>query len=180
MMSDNIVKTRLTDEDKAKWQQFCHTNGFSEAKMLKMMINKIAPDIANVTDIKIGKNNKVTIRLSKNDAEKLLNQAKEEGYITTTNWVTSCVLANLHREPILSKPEIQALRESNRYLAAIGRNLNQMTRVLNIDFRQSNKVTREMIEELNSRLENHKAEVSKLIDKNCKRWEIDDDEQGAA
>ncbi len=179
-MNRNTVKTLLSDLEKQNWQQFCDDCGISQSNMLRMMINKVTPDTGCDDDFKEVKTDHVTIRFTNKLLKRISHQAKSEGYLSQSNWIRASVMANIFREPVLSQDEVQALRESNRYLAAIGRNLNQMTRVLNIDFRQSNKVNREFIEELNRRIENHKDEVSKLIDKNCRRWEIEDDEQGAA
>ena len=172
-MTKQTVKTRLDDEDKEKWQQFCHHNGMTESGMMRFMINKVLPDIAREEDFHPAKSNKITIRLSDFDMQKLTTQAIEEGYLSRTNWVTACVTANLTRVPVLTDEEIKVLRESNRELAAIGRNLNQIARALNIDFRHSDKITREMIQMLDNKIIDHKAKVNTLINKNCRRWELE-------
>ncbi len=172
-MSQHTVKTSLNDEDKEKWQQFCNYNGMTESGMMRMMINQMLPDTASDSDFNQAKSNKVTIRLSEHDMQKLTTQAREEGYIHRTSWATACILANLTRTPVLTSAEIKTLRESNRQLAAVGRNLNQIARVLNIDFRHSDKVTREMVEILDSKFEAHKESVNTLINKNCRRWELE-------
>ncbi|WP_243637442.1 plasmid mobilization relaxosome protein MobC [Parashewanella curva] len=66
--------------------------------------------------------------------------------------------------------ETDALKESNRQLAAIGRNLNQIARVLNIEFRHSDKITAEMIELLVDRIDQHSTKVEDLIQQGHKRW----------
>lgn len=62
------------------------------------------------------------------------------------------------------------MRESNRELRAIGKNLNQVTRVLNIEFRESDKLKREAIEALAVRIEQHKDQVASLLSRNLNRW----------
>ncbi|RLV58113.1 plasmid mobilization relaxosome protein MobC [Parashewanella curva] len=171
-MVKHTVKTSLDDEDKEKWQHFCHLNGLTESGMVRMMINQVLPDIACNDEFNHAKSNKVTIRLSDHDIQKLTTQAQQEGYIHRTSWVTACVQSNLTRSPVLTKEEIKALRESNRQLAAVGRNLNQIARVLNIDFRHSDKITKEMIEVLDNKINEHKAIVNNLISQNSKRWNL--------
>ncbi|RJY17462.1 plasmid mobilization relaxosome protein MobC [Parashewanella spongiae] len=144
-----------------------------ESGMVRMMINQVLPDTGNDEELHQAKSNKVTIRLSEHDIQKLTTQAIEEGYVYRTSWVTACVTANLTRTPVLTNEEIKTLRESNRQLAAVGRNLNQIARVLNIDFRHSDKVTREMIEILDNKISDHKTMVNTLINKNCRRWELE-------
>ena len=176
-MAKHTVKTRLNDEDKQKWQQFCHANGMTESGMMRFMMNQVLPDIASNDEFNEAKSHKVTIRLSEHEMQKLTTQAVEEGYIYRTSWATACVMTNLTRIPVLTQDEIKTLRESNRQLAAVGRNLNQIARVLNIDFRHSDKVTREMIEVLDNKFEVHKAMVNNLINKNCKRWELEQNDE---
>ncbi|WP_238966468.1 plasmid mobilization relaxosome protein MobC [Vibrio alginolyticus] len=70
----------------------------------------------------------------------------------------------------MSESEIAALRESNRELAAIGRNLNQIARTLNIEFREGDRLKLEAVEALTARIEQHKDSVATLINKNMNRW----------
>ena len=172
-MVKQTVKTQLSEEDKQKWQQFCQANGMTESGMMRFMMNQVLPDIASNDEFNEAKSNKITIRLSDHEMQKLTTQAVEEGYIYRTSWATACVMANLTRTPVLTEGEIKALRESNRQLAAVGRNLNQIARVLNIDYRYSDKFTREMIQVLDAKFEKHKAMVNDLINKSCKRWELE-------
>ncbi len=174
-MTVSIAKTQLTEIEKANWKQFCQLHGMSESEMLRMLINRVSPEAANTSYFKENKTNKITIRLSNENHKKLSHRAKTEGYITQTSWVTSAVMSNLFREPILTNEEMTVLRDSNRQLAALGRNLNQITRVLNIEFRQSDIVTKEMIEVLNERIEEHKAKVYQLLNKNRNRWNVVDE-----
>ncbi len=178
-MGDNVVKTRLSDTEKSNWQQFCKDSGISQSNMLRMMINKVSPEAGNDCDFYELKTDRVSVRLTQHCLEKLKQQAHAEGYLSQSNWVRASIMANLCREPVLTEDEIYTLRESNRQLAAVGRNLNQIARVLNIDFRHSDKITRDMIEVLDNKLETHKAMVNNLITKNCKRWELDDDQNSA-
>lgn len=64
---------------------------------------------------------------------------------------------------------MNTLRHSNRQLSAIGRNLNQITRVLNTDFRFSDKVDKELVNGLKEQIELHVAKVVSLIDRSNER-----------
>ncbi|RLV58104.1 plasmid mobilization relaxosome protein MobC [Parashewanella curva] len=167
------TEVHLEPDEKSHWQEYCRSHSMSEAQMLRMLINKASPLAANTDNFKESRTNKVTIRLDSQNHKKLSMLAKEEGYFSQTNWVTSTVLAHLHRSPVLSVEEMQVLRESNRQLSAIGRNLNQIAKVLNIEFRESDKITKEMIEMLSHRIDKHKDKVYTLLDKNRTRWSID-------
>lgn len=166
------VVTRLQDDEKTAWQNFCRDRSISESDMLRMMIKKISdgepPEKSSTQDEK--KSEKITIRITGKDKFRIIKRAKKEGYPSRTSWVTSLVLAALHREPVLTQDEITALRESNRQLAAIGRNLNQLVRALNSDARATNRITRAEIKDLADQIEEHKANVATLLNQNLNRW----------
>lgn len=169
------AKTTLSDSEKSDWSEFCHAAGESEAVMLRRMILKVsAGTVPSVTSNREEpKTGKVTVRFTDQEKVALLSKAELEGYGNPTRWATAVLRAALHREPVLTDSEIAALRESNRQLAAIGRNLNQVARALNIEFRESDKLKREAIERLVERIEQHKGLVSGLIDRNLNRWGSD-------
>ena len=162
----------LTEIEKQNWREYCLEQGSSEADMLRMLIHQLAPDATNTDGFKEIKCNKITIRLSDENLNKLSYRAKTEGYTSQTHWVTASVLSNLHREPILTTDEMACLRNSNRQLAAMGRNLNQIARVLNIEFRESDKITKYMIENLSTQIDKHTEKVYQLLNKNRTRWNI--------
>lgn len=170
------AKTSLSDDEKKVWSHFCETAGKSEAVMLRQMILKVVTGVVPDEFSPRGepKTGKVTVRLTESERVKMLDRAKREGYSNATSWTTAIVRASLHQEPVLTNDEVAALRESNRELAAIGRNLNQVARALNIEFRESDKLKQEAIEKLAERIEQHKDQVAALLTRNMSRWEEDD------
>ena len=162
----------LTEIEKQNWREYCLNQGSSEADTLRMLIHQLSPDASSLDGFKEIKSNKITIRLSNENLQKLSYRAKAEGYTSQTHWATASVLSNLHRQPILTTDEMACLRNSNRQLAAMGRNLNQIARVLNIEFRESDKITKYMIENLSKQIDKHTEKVYRLLDKNRTRWNI--------
>ncbi|MBM7074488.1 plasmid mobilization relaxosome protein MobC [Shewanella sp. 202IG2-18] len=171
-MVNHVVKTRLTDEEKENWLLYCQSSGISQSDMLRMLINRSSPIAKLATPFHAVKSNKVTVRLSEHALQMLQEQAKYEGYLNQSHWVRAAILSKLNNKPVLSVKEIDALNASNRQLAAIGRNLNQIARVLNIEYRHSDKITREMIERLQAKFEQHIASVDQLVQQNSKRWGV--------
>ncbi|PMR77774.1 plasmid mobilization relaxosome protein MobC [Billgrantia endophytica] len=168
------VEARLTDTEKKSWTQFCRANGLRESDMLRRMIQRVAGKAEKAEDQKVEtRSRKLTIRLSPTQDRWLAQRAHKEGYPSRTSWLTALVLAELHREPVLTDDEISALRESNRELAAIGRNLNQVARAINIEFRESEKLKQDAIEKLIERIEQHKDLVASLLSRNMNRWRDD-------
>ncbi|MCZ2719968.1 plasmid mobilization relaxosome protein MobC [Erwinia amylovora] len=166
-----IVK-RITPEQKVIWQNFCKDRGISESDMLGLLIEKVtAGQIINPSKgLEEPRTGKVTIRVLPEDIERMTIRAKTEGFPSRTTWLTNLVMATLNKAPVLTDTEINSLRESNRELAAIGRNLNQIARALNVEFRESDRLNREAIEALSSRIEQHKDVVAQLLNRNLNRW----------
>lgn len=174
------VEARLTDAEKKAWSQFCQDGGLRESEMLRRMIQRVAgideaesAEPASDDQEEETRTRKLTIRLSPSQERRLTQRAQQEGYPNRTSWVTAMVLAELHQEPVLTDAEVAALRESNRELAAIGRNLNQVARALNIEFRESDKLKQEAIEALGERIEQHRDQVAGLLSRSLNRWRED-------
>ncbi|EKF9266343.1 plasmid mobilization relaxosome protein MobC [Escherichia coli] len=170
-----IVKT-VTEEQKKAWKGFCDDQGISESDMLGLMIEKVTGGkIAfGSKGLKENKTDKLTIRLSARDKDRITERAKAEGFTSRTAWLTAVAMANLNREPVLTESEIQALRTSNRELAAIGRNLNQIAKVLNTEFRESDKLNRQAVLALSEKIDSHREEVAGLLQRNLNKWGIDE------
>ncbi|RLV58249.1 plasmid mobilization relaxosome protein MobC [Parashewanella curva] len=166
------IEVLLSDNEKSSLKHYCSSKGLTASCLIRSLLRQTSQEVANAGDFRELKTNKITVRLSSFNLSLLAQRAKSEGYVNQTNWASACILAKLHRSPILSVEEMQVLRESNRQLSAIGRNLNQIAKVLNIEFRESDKITKEMIEMLSHRIDKHKDKVYKLLDKNRTRWGV--------
>lgn len=171
------TETRLSNDEKKDWQRFCRDHSTTEADMLRQMINRVSSGKESKEIPEPGcdekKTEKVTIRMTGENKNLLIEKSRQEGYSNRTAYVTSLVLAALRRQPVLSLEEISALRESNRQIAAIGRNLNQLVRMLySDDFRALNRLTRVEVKMLAQQVEEHKKNVANLLEKNMNRWEL--------
>jgi hypothetical protein len=66
--------------------------------------------------------------------------------------------------------ELAELRESNRQLAAIGRNLNQIAHAVNIDFRGRARLTGQSLEQLHAAVMREQKAVKALASGTLGRW----------
>jgi len=173
MSKDTRIQRRATPEQKARWLAFCEEKGVSESEMLGLLIDKVTGGRTGfvMPAPKEPRTEKITIRLTPSDMTAAGERAKTEGFPSRTKWLTRLALATLDSDPVLNDVEINTLRESNRELAAIGRNLNQIARVLNTDFRESDRVTRAAIGRLTEQIEEHREKVSALLNRSLNRWE---------
>ena len=86
-------------------------------------------------------------------------------------WVIDAVRTSLTKQTQFSMKEIDVLGESNYQLLSIGRNLNQITKVMN-EGRQSS-VTISYIQQLGKIIDTHTEKVSYAIRASLERWKIE-------
>jgi len=97
-------------------------------------------------------------------------RAKAKG-MKFSRWVAALVQSNLMHDAVLSTDEIQLLNASNRELAAIGRNLNQIAKALNERFHETDRIKLEHLNELNKAIEQHDKTIRRLIRASQQSWE---------
>ncbi|KVC24235.1 hypothetical protein WI69_01930 [Burkholderia diffusa] len=85
-------------------------------------------------------------------------------------WIVAAIRAQLGNGPQLGQYELEQLSRSNSLLLAIGRNLNQIARVLNSTRESQSVDLTTAIESLTKQVEAHTMEVSTLIRANVERW----------
>jgi hypothetical protein len=161
-------------------------HGLTESELLALVIN----GVINKTDNKIipnflphGKN-----LLTKFDAELIpitfkmprflttaaKEKAKAQG-MTTSRWIKSLVQSNLIQPPVLIDSAIIAVRESNRELAAIGNNLNQIARRLNETVLKTDMVRVELIKDVETSIDKVRLSIDELIRVSCNGWRVDNE-----
>lgn len=97
-------------------------------------------------------------------------RAKSKG-MKFSRWIAALIQSNLMRDTVLSTDEIQMLNASNRELAAIGRNLNQIAKALNERFHETDRIKLEHLNELNKAIEQHDKTIRRLIRASQQSWE---------
>jgi hypothetical protein len=83
------------------------------------------------------------------------NKRAEIYGIKRAQWIRNLIQANLTKEPVLLDASINELRTANRELAAIGRNINQLTKALNrsIELDFNDQVSHQHLIELKTEIE---------------------------
>jgi len=167
------LKLTLSSEDKDAWMDFCKKKGLSSAAMIRKLIKESTGGVVGGSAERLEdvKNKRVSVRLSDKDFSNLTKRAKLEGFPSRPSWLKALIYASLDKEVVVSDKEILILDKSIRELMAIGRNLNQIARVLNIDFRNQHELTKELIEELIGKIDLHTDKVAELIQRSISRYE---------
>lgn len=166
-----IVKAEVSNEAHKNWMDYCSAKDTKSAVLLRRYIEGItAGDIpAHSETVKDTKGRAIKIAFSKKDYAAISERVKREGASSRPSWIKKIVIAELDKAPIFNNQQLQVLDESCYELNAIGRNLNQIAHQLNIDFRDSNQITRELIEGLEKKIEKHTRLVYELINQSVRR-----------
>ena len=137
---------RVTPEFKAIFNKVAESKGLTESEFLRQVMRAAVADSAAGASIEkeprtaagavveLDPENAATAQVTIRMAQFLLDGVKARAKaheMSTSRWIVSMIQSNLTRHPVVTTPQILALREHGRELAAIGRNLNQIARSMN-------------------------------------------------
>lgn len=150
---------------KDRLHRYADANGVSAAAVIKAVIDRLptpaAEPPAGAAD---PGTSQVNVRLPDAALANLDERVRSAGFLNRTTCARSLLLHALDGDPPLSDPEIQALRESRRELAALGRNLNQIARSLNTD-NDAEGPTADLLQTTRDSINAHRQAVNAVIRK---------------
>lgn len=90
-------------------------------------------------------------------------------------WVGALVQSNLLRSPVMTVGQLVELQRTNRELAAIGRNLNQIARNLNLAPSEFERVRLEILSDLDAKLTANRVAIRRLVQDAQRSWSLSDE-----
>jgi len=174
-MTQKAIQTRVSPEVGQAFKALAEEHGTSETRFLRLIIQRVlktqpAVDVTTV-EKQDGKRVQINVGLRSDEATMVVEAATTVG-LTRVEWIVKLIRAHLLRQPQVTAVEVDALMESNRQLAAVGRNLNQIAKTLNLDPNASYQVTVDSIQKLAADIKAHRKVVSDLLDSNLNRWGV--------
>lgn len=169
-----VIKTLVSEEEKDHWISFCKSQNLTTSAALRLMMKRVSGEQKKESDSRLGlsKSKRISFELTDLDFNNLTERAELEGFSSRPACVKNLLYIWLDQKPVVNDKEILALDKSSRELMAIGRNLNQIAHQLNIDFRDSNKLTIELLNSLLNRIDLHTEDVSAVINRSLNRGEV--------
>lgn len=113
---------------------------------------------------------RLNVRLMDAEYEAILKRVGADGFTSANRWIVSLIRANLQKEPEFGETGLDALYESNRLLAPLARNLNQLTRDVRQYGIQVSAYRFIVLENLQTALTAHIKVVGTVISRNVGRW----------
>jgi predicted DNA binding CopG/RHH family protein len=172
-----VLKTLVDTEIKTRFKNIAKAQGLSESELLRAVAlvvtgqdnsadQLVKPD-AEKSDL-----DRMTVRMPRFLLEAIDVQAKTKG-MAPSRWVASLVQSHLTDQPVMTDDELAALKASNRELAAIGRNINQIAKVLNETFYETEQVKLDKLAELSQTIEKNRETVRALVRASQNSWKAD-------
>ena len=140
MPADAFIQCRVTPEMKTLVRTLAEREQITESALVKQLLQVVLRTAALRSLPKLGtldrpnRDARLHVRLEPEDRRLLAGRATERGMPSAT-YVSLLVRAHLRGVAPLPKEELMALRRTVTELRAVGRNLNQMAKVLNQDAR---------------------------------------------
>lgn len=166
-------------ELKAPWQAWCRAHGITPSHALRNALRQAmdqketqAPGPrVRVTPKRERATARIELNLTTSELTALRRMAGYEGYVPT-KWLVAMVRTKLTGQPQVGQPELEALARSNQQLLALGRNLNQIAKVLNATPQNRTAFRVEVITELSRVIQAHTKKVADVLRGTVERWHI--------
>lgn len=179
--SDKRTTTITVDlgELKAPWQAWCQNHGVTPSHALRQVVRQAldgratqsAPPRLQITRRRERATARMKLNVTPSELAALRTCARQEGYQPTA-WVVAMIRTKLTGEPHVGQPELAALTRSNQQLLALGRNLNQIAKVLNTAPQNRAAFRVEVITELARVIRTHTDRVSDVLRGTVARWSL--------
>lgn len=170
------LTTRIDSEIKAAFRKLAMKKGMKESELLRQLIlsqlgetplEKIAEPDSKKLDLE-----RMTVRMPLFLLEAVEASAKIRGMVPS-RWITALVQSNLMGQPVMTDAELLELKASNRELAAIGRNINQIARAINNAFYETERLRLNKLSEISQAISENREAIRALVKASQNAWEAD-------
>ncbi len=164
---------------KAPWQAWCQARGITPSHALRNAVRQAMdrkatqapPARPRVTRRRERATARMKLNVTPSELAALRTCARHEGYQPTA-WVVAMIRTKLTGAPHVGQPELETLARSNQQLLVLGRNLNQIAKVLNSAPQNRTAFRVEVITELSRVIRTHTDKVSDVLRGTVERWHL--------
>lgn len=164
---------------KAPWQAWCQDHGVTPSHALRNAVRQAMDRKATQAPpprLRVSRRSerataRMKLNMTPSELAALRTCARHEGYQPTA-WVVAMIRTKLTGESHVGQPELETLARSNQQLLALGRNLNQIAKVLNTVPQNRTAFRVEAITELSRVIQAHTKKVSDVLRGTVERWQL--------
>ncbi|MFO0698801.1 MAG: hypothetical protein U0236_06200 [Nitrospira sp.] len=161
------------------WRAWCQAHGLTPSHALRNALRQAMDRRAmrapaprsRVTPKRERATARIELNLTTSELAALKRMAGHEGYVPT-KWLVAMLRTKLTGQPHVGQPELETLARSNQQLLALGRNLNQIAKVLNTAPQNRDAFRVEVITELSRVIRAHTDKVSDVLRGSVERWQL--------
>lgn len=126
------VSTYVTPAFKQQWESYVHRHQLTAAAVLRLMMQRVVGGSGEApeTSRTVRASTRPHLRLREHEDAALRRTAIRLG-LSRQAYIVALIRANALNAATPTREELEALRNSNRQLAAVGRNLNQLVHAVN-------------------------------------------------
>lgn len=164
---------RVDDDTKKRFKARAKRRGLKESEVMRSLVNRFLNKPTKFEKLLVGEPGK-TIQKDVGLPEFLwaeVERRAEAQGMASTRWIAALVQSNLMHDPVMTEQQLITIRERNRELAALGRNLNQIARVLNDSIANIDRFSLDLLLELRKSIDAGKQDIAALVDASYKNWE---------
>lgn len=183
MATSPLRRVRLGQALDAKFDELAHERKVSPSELLRLAMRREIAAAAVASTPKAATKptpsgagldlKKVTLRVPVYVIEEARERAMLKG-MKVSRWMVALVQSNVTADPVLGDRELLELEESSRQLAAIGRNINQIARAINVAPHERDRLKADQLEYLGDSISRAKAGLFNIIRSSRNAWTVDD------
>ncbi len=154
---------------------YCSASGISTSDAIRKLLSRnllVLPASTMPINIDDEAEPRVRLELRLTPTERAAIEARcgRDGFTSANRWVVSLIRANLMKEPEFGETGLDELHESNRLLAPLARNLNQLARDVRQSGIQVSAYRFQILENLQKAILAHTKVIARVINRNVGRW----------
>ena len=170
-----VLKTLVDSQTKSAFRAHASNANLSESDLLRSAVIAVlgaTPKVSEVlaSDAAPGRG-QLTVRMAEALLQHARVRAKAAG-MSSSRWIAALVQSNLTPMPVMTDTEIEALRASNRELAAIARSMNGLEGILSNDANGKHVLNSDQISELRASITENRETIHKLIQSSQRSWGV--------
>lgn len=164
-----IGKGFLAKVDRVAMQQGMTRDTFLKSALVERL-NERHPQRPSIRELEPDDLKKqITVRIP-NFLMRRLRHKAQAMRMKISPWISCLIQSTVIREPVLTHNQDMQLERSNRELAAIGRNLNQIARAMHQNLNHDVELTLSEIELLKKVIETNKLAILEVVAVSQQRW----------
>jgi len=168
------IKTHLDENLKNAFADKAKALGYTEASLLRLLIEKVLQGNSAEAELPPATEKKdaaIEVCVTPRMKAELGSRAKQQG-MKTSSYVRAMMRAHLSQNAHFTEKELEALVSLNYQLSAIGRNVNQIAKALNISVEEVQNIDLLDIERAAEVVKDVRNQVRQLIRANLAEWGV--------